>query len=937
MQSNSLSKRSLTISPEGNAGTRSIEQSLTDTVKANQGQSATTQKTTERKTSELVDSASSSMIYPNTAHANREKEENIQKQKILTRLRDLDKEIKISKKNLIQAKKQEDHKLSENLQKKLESLYFERSDLRKKNRSQSKKSESSCNHSKELLTDYQQRLEIAIKHEKEKEAAALQRKIDEIKSSLGEDSNYADPAPVESSSPIPIFETGKSHADPIAAVESLLSDLVRDKGELIENIASLQKAGGNSDATDEAIKNIQITEGTIKTLDELLRQLKNGSRSDPTPETSPAHQSEPAASSTQPASKHPTRDLVRNLTARRQKNQDEPAPMKRSENPARNSTLYPREELHALLNPAEKNKVKGLSSATDELCDEIDELNDKKNIIKNSIASEDLPKKQKRPSEELDAINKALSSKYLKLNRIIKKTEVYENRHLDDSRPLSMKEKDDRYNALVEKFKSERTTALEKKYKDSLQNYIKENESGTTLLTMLSGAVANLSTFSIGSAVTRVLGGYGHPIPGAYTGAAVSGSLHAILTLPILKQGMRETWTSPALSEYNNYWKLVGASWGDWWRGEQTIAKYPSKNPQKLEPLNITERLAEEKDFWGEIFYNRFMVEELPYFSFMVNYVLKSWSAAQLPYLPLSASASTWIEGAMHLPMGWISGAETSLFIQKQRSGIPGAKKIPIPSSTIAAAEAEFLRSLVTDLTLAHTNLRTELKQNPSELSERELLKAIARTQKALASAERRSGFLGTLRQEIMAQFSNQDAILDSIAEIVARIVVLLPSSAVGHLAASWRNSANPLEVFLGYAIPAVLLILPPGWTGRPLVSGAVRAALQAFVNGRASDTKVSSQTLSTNTAKVPPAVKEVSLHGIAGNDESDVIVNVGDEISEDSSYDSSAFVTASSEDETSDDERSEDSSAVVSAPEGDETTDDEEWVGNAKPDYVGF
>jgi hypothetical protein len=48
------------------------------------------------------------------------------------------------------------------------------------------------------------------------------------------------------------------------------------------------------------------------------------------------------------------------------------------------------------------------------------------------------------------------------------------------------------------------------------------------------------------------------------------------------------------------------------------------------------------------------------------------------------------------------------------------------------------------------------------------------------------------------------------------------------------RKSRDPLDMFLGHAIPAVLLIFPPGFSCRALYSGLIRALIQQGVNGQA-------------------------------------------------------------------------------------------------------
>jgi hypothetical protein len=271
----------------------------------------------------------------------------------------------------------------------------------------------------------------------------------------------------------------------------------------------------------------------------------------------------------------------------------------------------------------------------------------------------------------------------------------------------------------------------------------------------------------------------------------------------------------------------------------------------------------------------------------------------------------------MHLPMGWISGAETSLLIQELRSQLPKAKLVPIPSREIASAEAEYLDSLLNELTTGLAQLRNDENRGLADPTDREMLKAIVKTRKALASAKLRSEFLGTLRHEVKSQFTSLDPFLDMLAEVVARVVVLLTSSEVSYHMRAWRLSRDPVTAMLGHMIPAVLLILPPGWTARPLVSGPVRAALQAIFNGRGQDVTAAQQGPTTTATQLPKPIKSSSPDGT------------------DDTADSGSVM--SSVDSEKSEESSEESSVVVTLSEGDLNDSDSEWEGNEKPEYVGF
>jgi len=58
-----------------------------------------------------------------------------------------------------------------------------------------------------------------------------------------------------------------------------------------------------------------------------------------------------------------------------------------------------------------------------------------------------------------------------------------------------------------------------------------------------------------------------------------------------------------------------------------------------------------------------------------------------------------------------------------------------------------------------------------------------------------------------------------------------MPTAAVNNLTAEWRKSSDPLLVFAAHTLSAIALIAPPGFTGRPIYVGMIRACLQAMCN----------------------------------------------------------------------------------------------------------
>jgi hypothetical protein len=111
---------------------------------------------------------------------------------------------------------------------------------------------------------------------------------------------------------------------------------------------------------------------------------------------------------------------------------------------------------------------------------------------------------------------------------------------------------------------------------------------------------------------------------------------------------------------------------------------------------------------------------------------------------------------------------------------------------------------------------------------------------------------------------------------------------------------------FAGHALPALLLIAPPGWTMRPIYAGFFRALFQIVINETSPKTNTSGHA-STTTA-VPD-----DLHDsiVDGNDSSE---DVGSQFSELDKVEESVVVAISEGDQVSDDDDS----------------DDERWRGKA-------
>ncbi len=869
--------------------------------------------------------ASPAPAYPNAAIAAKETVKSTDKASILGRLNDLDQSIKDWRKKERAAKKSGNETAKARCRKTLKHLRAERASLAAKVNDQSGSKDRSGNSDDEVveasssrssidsatadnegrkkLASLQRALKRAIGRDDEDVAESLEKEIKALKRqlriSVSESNSSGSTIPANSTPALATQPPGEKSA--MERVKDLYRDVCDEREQARGSLANLKR---NDQITDQ----IKDLESRIEELDSEAAALETYISRD-------AHAKEDegatgtglleADKNENSDAGHATTTDTREVTGN---------PLSKRKDPKRNSALYPKDEIRDLLNTMAREKVDDIKFQTDAYVDEIDRLTELREELQQKIGKERNRKSQKNLVKELAALDKQIFSMVHKANRQVKRTGKIEERVQPQEQALSAKEKQERYETLVEACKSKETRALEKTYRDALKAYIDqtaEDKAGTTVRIMAGGGVANFFTFSVGNGATRglaeVFSKSTMPFLSYALGSVVAGGLHAVLTTPILKQIMRESWTSPALAEYNNWWKLVGASWADYRRGEEKIAKYPSKDPSKRGLLTIDERLAEEKSF-RNLFAARYIVEELPYFSFMGNYLLKATGAAFIPHMGLDRGSSVGIESAMQIPDGWVSGAETSLLIHNFRSEIPGAKLLPSPPMAVCAAEAAYLDSLVEDLMKARKRLRDNVKRDPADPTDRELLKAIHKTKKAADIARRKSGILGTLWHEVRSQFSSKDAIADTIAEAVARIVVLLESAGASYALEAWRKSPDPMTAFLGHAIPAILLIQPfGGWTSRGLVSGLARAIIQCFINERAKDVTSGNKESAIKTVQVPDTVKTESHDGTGEGHE---VIDVG----------------------------AEESSEIVSAPADGEVSDsDDEWAGNERKDYVAY
>ncbi len=388
----------------------------------------------------------------------------------------------------------------------------------------------------------------------------------------------------------------------------------------------------------------------------------------------------------------------------------------------------------------------------------------------------------------------------------------------------SRKQKDEEREKFLHQFKSEKTKKLEAIRKQKLADLERrvQADCGASMMYYVSGLAAFGSSFFVGNGLSRA------PYPGsAIVGSFVAAFLHVTAAGPVLKQLLAKSWTAPAFVEFNNYVKLVGSKWADEANGETKVKKYVSKSPDRPGLLDIEERLAEERPF-SEILRDRMSSEDASYFFYMLNYLGKAAIVSgAASYFAAGTVTTILLELFLHSVLGALSGAETVAGIQHTRSKEPNSELKAAPTREIFAAEAEEKESWLADLKQALSDWQAEHGNNPDDPAGIELIMEIGRTQKALEAARTKSGFAGTFRHEFLAQFQSGEPGADTTSEVLGRWISVLPSAIASELTRGLRKSPDPAWAFAGHAIPAALLIFPPGFSIRAVYSGLIRARVQ--------------------------------------------------------------------------------------------------------------
>jgi hypothetical protein len=472
---------------------------------------------------------------------------------------------------------------------------------------------------------------------------------------------------------------------------------------------------------------------------------------------------------------------------------------------------------------------------------------------------------------------------------------------------------------LLEAIKSPRTIALENEYDEAFKEYKRELD--TYSCTWLKAAAGKLFTgplafgisFFVGNTITRMVPPNHQRWVSYLIGPELSGAAHALFTGPIANQLLSQMWTSPILGEQKNYFLLLASYGADRWKGELDKKKYRSKDPEKTEKLTIVERWAEERSIF-KIHWERMITEETGYLAYTMNYILKGIGPTVAPAAFASNNLQTrGYDAIAHGVAGAISSAQYVYAQQYLRSRDPKAKEVILPTRAISGMEAAKLRSLEVDLNNA---IKSNQYDRDTKLA---LTRQLHATNRAAIIAERKSHYFGTLTHELRNSFKDVPSGLDMTAEALGRIVSLMFVAGMSQVTSALRQSPNPLLRFLGHAIPAIDLIMPPGWGFRGLYTGYIRAALELVYQINKSDEKKPDGKKQDTVTRMP-ILDPTPMGGTAqsGSKPNAANNNVGNDAGNHADDDNSFVVTVTEE------SSKEDSSVKISMAD-----DSSDWDGN--------
>jgi hypothetical protein len=230
--------------------------------------------------------------------------------------------------------------------------------------------------------------------------------------------------------------------------------------------------------------------------------------------------------------------------------------------------------------------------------------------------------------------------------------------------------------------------------------------------------------------------------------------------------------------------------------------------------------------------------------------------------------------------------------------------------------EAAKLRSLERDLKNA-----IESDQYKNDTEAQQVFARLQRTtNRAAIIAERKSHYFGTLTHELMNSFKDVPSGLDMTAEALGRIVSLMFVAGMSQVTSELRKSTDPGLRFLGHVIPAIDLMVPPGWAFRGLYIGYIRALLELVYQINKSDEK------KHDTVTRVPKLDPTPMDGTAQSGSKPIAANndVGNDAGNHGDDDNSVVVTVTEK------SSEEDSSIII--PMTDDSSDSDEWHGNPRP-----
>ena len=468
---------------------------------------------------------------------------------------------------------------------------------------------------------------------------------------------------------------------------------------------------------------------------------------------------------------------------------------------------------------------------------------------------------------------------------------------------------------LLEEIKSERTRKLENEYDEAFREYKRELDtySCTWLKScigkLFAGPAAFSASFLIGNTINRLV----PPDHQRWISYSISPFLsatgHALFAGPIAKQLLSRVWTSPILAEMSNYYLLLGSYGADRWKKDLDKKKYSSKDTEKTEKLTIVERWNEERPI-NQINFERMKTEETGFSAYSINYTLKGIGPAFFPAVYSPSNIKTrGFDALAHGVAGIISSAQNVYSQQYLRSLDPKAKEQILPTREISGLEAAKLRSLEVDL----RNAINSDQHKDDAKAKHALARLLRQTSKAAVIAERKSDFWGTFKHELMNSLKDAPSRLDMTAEVLGRFVSLMFVAGMSQVTSELRKSSHPGLRFLGHVIPAIDLIVPPGWAFRGLYTGYIRAALEMVYQINKSDEK------KQDTVTRIPNIARHPADGTANNHVSNDADNHADD-------DNSVIVSVTEESSDEDD----DSSIFISM--ADDSSDSDEWHGNPLP-----